>query len=360
MRGIAVVDGSSEPRWAEMPLPGDPQDGEVLCRTLQLGICGTDREILADASPLVPPGEDHLVLGHECLARVEAVGSGVANTVVGELVVPLIRRARQPSSRRIDMLPFKEYTERGIVEEHGFSGGWWIEPEDRLLKIDPAMADVAVLAEPMSVPEKACNEALILQQARMGDQAWVEQPPRVLVTGMGPIAFCSIIACLVRGWPATMYGLDAPDTQRAELARSFGATYLPADQTNFSPADVEEEGFDLVLECTGSEEVAVNTAQLLASCGVMVWLGSQRRLKPQTLEVSRMMRQGLLRNHIILGSVNAAPRDFNQAIEHLQKLRETHLEALCDVMTDHVAVDDALWHFVNHSPQGIKAVVRYN
>lgn len=360
MRGIAVVGGSSEPRWADMPEPGEPAAGEVLCRTLQLGICGTDREILADASPIVPPGDDHLVLGHECLARVESVGAGVENTTVGQLVVPLIRRARAKTSRRIDMLAFGSYTERGIVEEHGFSGGWWSEPEDRLLKIDPEMADVAILSEPMSVPEKACNEAILLQQARMGAETWVERPPRVLVTGMGPIAFCSIIACLVRGWPATMYGLDGPDTQRAELARAFGANYLPASEANFDPADVEAKGYDLVLECTGSEEVAVNTARLLASCGVMVWLGSQRRQKPQTLEFARMMRDGLLRNHIILGSVNAAPRDFDQAIAHLRELRATHLDALCGVMTDHIPKDDALWHFVNHTPQGIKAVLRYD
>ncbi len=360
MRGIAVVGGSREPRWAEMPEPGEPAAGEVLCRTLQLGICGTDREILAAASPLVPPGDDHLVLGHECLARVEAVGEAVDVTTVGELVVPLIRRARGITRRRIDLLPVGSYTERGIVEEHGFSGGWWIEPEDRLLKIDPAMADVAVLTEPMSVPEKACNEALILQQARLGETAWVDTPPRVLVTGMGPIAFCGLLACLIRGWPATMYGLDTADTARAELARRFGAAYTPAGETNFAPADVEEDGYDLVLECTGSEEVALNTARLLASCGVMVWLGSERVRKPKPLEISRMIRDGLLRNNIFLGSVNAAPRDFQQAIEHLRQLRATHLAPLCDVMTDHIAKDEALWHFTHHSPQGIKAVVRYD
>ncbi len=360
MRGIAVVGGSKEPRWAEMPEPGDPAAGEVLCRTLQLGICGTDREILAAASPQVPPGDDHLVLGHECLARVEAVGPRVEGTTVGELVVPLIRRARGDTIRRIDMLPFGSYTERGIIEEHGFSGGWWIEPEERLLKIDPTMADVAVLTEPMSVPEKACNEALILQQARLGSSAWVDTPPRVLVTGMGPIAFCGLLACLVRGWPTTMYGLDTADTTRVELARCLGAKYTPANKTNFTPTDVEADGYDLVLECTGNEKVAVNTAGLLASCGVMVWLGSRRRPAPKLLKVSRMIRDGLVRNHLFLGSVNAAPRDFQQAVEHLGQLRATHRDALCKVMTDHVPVNEALWHFNHQTPQGIKAVVRYD
>ena len=53
--------------------PPAPAAGEALCRTLELGICGTDREILHSAAPWTPVGEAHLILGHECLARIEDV-----------------------------------------------------------------------------------------------------------------------------------------------------------------------------------------------------------------------------------------------------------------------------------------------
>jgi hypothetical protein len=84
---------------------------------MELGICGTDREILASENPLVPPGEDLLVLGHESLARVEEVGEGVTEVIVGDLVVPVVRRASAWSPTRVDLLPFGQYTERGIVYE---------------------------------------------------------------------------------------------------------------------------------------------------------------------------------------------------------------------------------------------------
>ncbi|MFN9041072.1 MAG: alcohol dehydrogenase catalytic domain-containing protein, partial [Planctomyces sp.] len=102
------------------------QQDQILCRTLQLGICGTDREILHSAAPWVPPGEPVLVLGHECLARVEAVGSAVTDWQVGDLAVPAVRLSLPGVHRRLDYLPLGRFTERGIFSEHGFSMPLWL------------------------------------------------------------------------------------------------------------------------------------------------------------------------------------------------------------------------------------------
>src|SRR5262249_33281046 len=40
-------------------------DGAVLVRTLALGVCGTDREIVAGAYGWAPPGAQRLIIGHE-------------------------------------------------------------------------------------------------------------------------------------------------------------------------------------------------------------------------------------------------------------------------------------------------------
>src|SRR5688500_15175362 len=86
MLAVACRTGSTQPYLVEVPPPRPPEAGEVFCRTLELGICGTDREILHSANPWTPPGDDYLVLGHECLARVEQVGSGVSEYHAGDLV----------------------------------------------------------------------------------------------------------------------------------------------------------------------------------------------------------------------------------------------------------------------------------
>src|ERR687897_375110 len=110
MLAIAAQPGSTRPVMIDVAEPRGPAAGQVLCRTLELGVCGTDREILKSAKPWTPEGEEWLILGHECLARIEAVGAGVADYRQGDLVIPVVRRALPGSSRRADLLPFGSFT----------------------------------------------------------------------------------------------------------------------------------------------------------------------------------------------------------------------------------------------------------
>lgn len=359
MQAIGAFPQTTEPQIVELDEPEQLKEGQVLCRTLELGICGTDRDILESAQPLVPPDESYLVLGHECLARIESVGPGVTSLAPGELVVPVVRRALDRRARRPDLLPFGTFTERGIVREHGFSPLLWIDRPEYLFRVPREIAGIAVLTEPLSVAEKGINEALAVQRGRLGAEAWTT-PPRVLVTGMGPIGFASLLAARCRQWPVTLYGRDAEDSFRAQLARQLGAQFL-AD-TRFDPnlPDVERDGFDLILECTGSDEVLMRVAPTLASCGVMVWLGSSRQPKPRVHNLDVLMRNAILRNHIHLGTVNAAARDFQQAIEQLAQLQRTHRQQVEAMITARVSLHDALWHCTHREPQGIKTVVRYD
>jgi len=359
---IAARVGSTKPELIEIPtarLPMSSGSDDILCRTIELGICGTDREILHSAAPWTPPGSPFLVLGHECLARVEAVGGEVSDWEVGDLVVPAVRRSLPGQSRRLDYLPVGKFTERGIWSEHGFSAPLWLDKPQHLFRVPAEIADIAVLAEPMAVSEKGINEATLLQQARLGDDVWSRDPPRVLVTGMGPIGFTAAIACLVRGWDVTMFGRDQPDSFRASLAKSFNARYGSAEDGIFELSDVEQDGFDLVLECTGSEDVLINAASVLRSCAVMVWLGSSRVPQPAMLNVANMMRQSLMGNHLHVGTVNAAPRDFRDALSHLCELKRTHPDQLRSLITARVSMQDSLWHYEHRQPQGIKTVIEY-
>jgi threonine dehydrogenase-like Zn-dependent dehydrogenase len=70
MRAITVVPG--DPASAELSELPDPEPGprDLLVEPLLLGVCGTDREIVAGLHGEPPPGDERLVLGHELLARV--------------------------------------------------------------------------------------------------------------------------------------------------------------------------------------------------------------------------------------------------------------------------------------------------
>jgi threonine dehydrogenase-like Zn-dependent dehydrogenase len=360
MLAISAHYGSTEPRLIEVSSPPEPAPGQVLCRTLELGVCGTDRDILHSAAPWCPAGEDRLILGHECLARVEAVGSDVDDYRPGDLVVPVVRRAFPGQSRRVDLLPFGPFTERGIYHEHGFSQPLWLDQPEYLFRVPSEIADLAVLTEPLAVSEKGVNEAHVLTRARLGADAWgTSNAPRVLVTGMGPIGFTAVLAAVARGWPVTMLGRDEPGTFRATLVERLGGRYQPMQATDFHPADIEKAGYDLCLECTGSDDVMLEVASLIRSCGVIVWLGSLRQPEPAMHNVQRLMRDGLVRNHLHIGCVNAAPRDFTDALSHLAQLKRTHAAELTALITARVRPEESLWHYTNRQPQGIKTVVQY-
>lgn len=375
-RAIAATPGDAQPRFVPSPPAGDPGPGQVLCRTLELGVCGTDREILESMAPLVPRGASHLVLGHECLARVEAIGPPLdevggdgpgdwllradgQRVAVGDLVVPVVRRAAVESTVRVDLLAFGQYTERGIVEEHGFSAESWLDQPRHLFGVPGELASLAVLTEPLSVAEKGVNEALAIQRGRLGPQAWTQPPPRVLVTGLGPIGFAGVLACWSRGWPTTLYGRDETDTFRAELGQRWGARYVAAREAARWSGSAAPE-FDLILECTGSDSVMVATARWLAPRGVMVWLGSSRQPQAAEHNLARLMRDGVLRNQVHVGSVNAAPRDFRDALVHLAQAARTHRACVEALVTARVEPEAALWHFEHRQPQGIKTVVVYD
>jgi threonine dehydrogenase-like Zn-dependent dehydrogenase len=362
MLAIGAIPGSPHPQLLDVAEPARPQPGEVLCETLELGVCGTDREILHSLKPHLPLGQPHLILGHECLARVTELGDNEHGLHVGDLVVPLVRRAHDTTSwlarERADLLAFGTFVERGIYLEHGFSPRFWLDRPQYLLRVAPSLAPVAVFAEPLSICEKAINEALILQRARVEESHWTDPPPRVLVTGLGPIAFAGVIAAIARGWPVTVYGRDADDTFRADLARRFGAEYTN-DAAQLAPANVEHEGFDLLLECTGSDAVMVQASAAVRSLGVIVWLGSTRTPEPHALPVAQMMRDGILRNHLHLGTVNSARRDFADALVHLAHLQITHAAELAALFTSRVSIGDSLWHYEHREPQGIKTVVTH-
>src|SRR5262249_1048561 len=91
MRAITVSPGTAySARLEEVPEPPE-SDGPALVRTLALGVCGTDREILEGRYGFAPPGQQRLILGHESLGAVEAAPEG-CGLAPGDLVVGIVRR----------------------------------------------------------------------------------------------------------------------------------------------------------------------------------------------------------------------------------------------------------------------------
>src|SRR3954470_11232258 len=91
MKALSIVPG--KPNTAAVQDVAEPsnREGSILANALELGLCGTDFELISAEYGWPPPGSDHLVIGHESLGRVMEApdGSGFSK---GDLVVGIVRR----------------------------------------------------------------------------------------------------------------------------------------------------------------------------------------------------------------------------------------------------------------------------
>ena len=214
-----------------------------------------------------------------------------------------------------DMCRNGQYTERGIKEIDGFmSERWRIEPE-YAMKVDPSLGLNGVLLEPATVVTKAWEQVVAV-----GRRAFWE-PRTVLVTGAGPIG---LLAALV----GKQHGLEVHVFDRVEsglkpdLVRALGATYHSG-----SIADI---GFapDVIVECTGVGQVIADVVRTIAPGGVVCLTGvgsGGRTLGAATADVASNM---VLRNIVIVGSVNANKRHWYKAGEALARADRAWLSRL--------------------------------
>src|SRR3954462_12596044 len=133
MRAVGVMPGKRAIGMVSQPAPEIALPDQVKIRTIEVGICGTDREICNFEYGTPPAGSEFLVLGHEALGEVVEVGPGATQFKPGDLVVPSVRRpcphhsCAPCKSERQDFCFTGDFTERGIKMTHGFLTEYFVD-----------------------------------------------------------------------------------------------------------------------------------------------------------------------------------------------------------------------------------------
>ena len=319
MQAITIIPG--QPNSASLSQVPDPQpaEGSLLVRARQLGICGTDFELLAGNYGWAPEKSQHLILGHESLGEVEQAPphSGFAN---GDFVIGMVRRPDPEPCMACavgewDMCRNGRYTERGIKEKHGFGSELWrIEPE-YAIKVEPDLRDVAILVEPASVLAKAWEHI-----EHIGKRAlW--RPQTLLVTGAGPIGLLAALMGRLRGLSVSVLD-QVTSGPKPRLVESLGAHYYSGTvaQLGFRP--------DVVIECTGADSVLRDSLLVLASDGILCMVGSSAHAQDATMNVTQFNRGMVLGNTVAFGVVNANRRHYEKAADALRQADRSWLLGL--------------------------------
>jgi len=294
----------------EVPAPGIAREDHVLFRVEEVGVCGTDRELASFRLGYPPEGESFLVLGHEAAGRVIEVGVAVTSLRPGDCVVPMIRRECSPpcpccARRRSDLCVSGNYRERGIFGLHGYFCEMAVDSERDLIAVPERLAEFAVLAEPLSVVEKAIQTAMKFRE---------EPPVTAGVLGAGPVGLLAAMALRARGIDVWLYSLEPENHPRARLVEQIGARYVKL-------LDFQA---DIVVEATGAAQAAFAAIRCLTPLGVCALLGADSG------EGHVSFRDLVVGNRIVFGSVNASPEAFSLAIEDLGRFDLATLRKLIE------------------------------
>ncbi|HLW82084.1 MAG TPA: glucose 1-dehydrogenase [Candidatus Acidoferrales bacterium] len=366
MKAIAIVPRTPGSRIVDRPEPSITAPDEVKVKVIRVGICGTDRTEVSGGRADAPDGEKELVIGHEMFGQVVGTGASVTRVKTGDFGVFTVRRGcgQCPSCRmdRADMCQTGNYRERGIHGLDGYQTEFVVDKERYVVQVPAEIEAVGVLMEPLSIVEKAIEEAIRLQILRCPEAAispdWIVGR-RCLVAGLGPVGLLASMVLRLRG--ADVYGLDVVDcaSARPKWLDAIGGNYVDGRQV---PADQVEKTIgpmDFILDASGIASLEFNLLDALERNGVYVITGIPDGDHPLQIDGPELIRQLVLDNQVMLGSVNAARGHFQMAVDDLSQAQlrwGAHIAALITNRYPSTQFAELVGH---HPPDAIKEVIEW-
>jgi L-iditol 2-dehydrogenase len=279
----------------DVPDPA-PASGEARVRVSAAAICGSDLHGFREASPRrIPP----LIMGHEVVGTVDAVGDGVDRSLVGSRVVAMPVVACLKCARclegRSNLCPNRRLM--GMDFPGAFADAFTIDAT-HLLPLPEALADTTgTVVEPLANAVHSAGRAV-----RDGDT--------VLVIGAGPIGLFAARASVLGGATRTFVVDTLED--RLALAKALGAEPLLADgAAEVLEARTGGAGVDVVIDAAGYPATWALAVKATRPGGRIDVIGLGAPEGP--LDYHPVVAKGLT----IVGSYACVEEDFARAIEWL-------------------------------------------
>ena len=367
MKAIAVDPSAKSVGLVDRDEPRILAPGDVLVRMLDVGVCGTDKEICRFEYGTPPDGSPYMVLGHESLGEVRDAGADVAGMRQGDLVVGIVRRpcgvvtCASCQAGRQDFCYTGKYVERGINKSHGFMTGLVVEDHNFLCVVPQDLREIAVLTEPLTIAEKALRQVEQIQY-RLPWASPHKSPGeygkglRAVVLGAGPVGLLGAMALIVRGFTTFVSSREPVTDPRVRLIEGMGARFVSSlDSTPEQLANLVGN-IDLVYEATGFAPVSFDVLEQLGTNGVYVFTGIPGPRPPEPMDMDDIMRSMVLKNQVVFGTVNADRQSFLDAIRDLAEFRRRFPDAVRGLITKRFQIEEHADLLLGRAP-GIKNVL---
>jgi len=307
----------------DYPLPVMIEPGAALVRTEMAGICGTDVHLWKGELPITLP----VILGHETVGRIVALGDGLdrdwtgQRLSVGERVTwnsatscgqcfycaEKDQPTRCPHRRaygigyRCDQAP---HFLGGYAEFH------YLRPRTTIFKLPDDLPTEALIGA-------GCALITAIHGIERTGIGWRD---RIVVQGAGPVGIAALAVAKSAG-AGEVIVIGAP-RHRLALAKRFGADHVIDIEAVGTPSErigsvrqlTDGYGADAVLECVGAPSAVVEGMEMCREGGKYLVLGHYCDAGPVLWNPHVVTRKQLQ----VFGSWSSEPRHLKAAIEFLR------------------------------------------
>jgi threonine dehydrogenase-like Zn-dependent dehydrogenase len=328
-RALVLHEFGTDPRVEELDVPA-PRAGALVVEVGLGGICGTDVHLREGRLPMPTP----VVLGHEAVGRVLALGEGVTADGLGRPLRegdPVAWASSIACGRCFSCLHEREptlCTDRRVYginyradEWPHLSGAWaghmYLQPGTTVARLPGELDPLDVIALGCAGPTVVHG---LLKLARVPYGACV------VVQGSGPVGIAAAMYARLSGAGSVL--MAGGPAARLDVARGLGVADAYVDI--FEVTDPDERvaaitamtprgaGADLVAECTGVPAAVAEGIGMCRPAGTLLVLGQYTDAGPALLNPHLITRKQLR----VLGSWAFSGTDFLAYADSLPGLRE--------------------------------------
>ncbi len=373
MLAVGMMRGKEGVHVFELPMPEIKQPDEVLVRVKEVGVDGTDFNMVRYNLQDIAEGRGEIVLGHEMVGVVERVGSGVKSLAPGDVVVMTVRRGCgicQPClHNQSDMCMTGLYTERGIHKRDGFFTEFVVDQERYVVKVPNGLAKLAVFTEPLSIAEKGIEQIRTIQ-SRL---PWACNHPghtfsskdwgsckTALVVGAGSLGLLATALLRLAGVNIYVADIVPEDNLKVHLAKHMGAKYI--DARTKTPKELVElcctaGNLDIIFEASGAAATAVELINYISRSSIYVMTGIPRGDIVIQVDAAQLVRQMVRYNQVVVGSVNSNRSHFEVALKDMPEINSRFDGMLEEMFTHRFRLEDYQQAFAPKDVGHIKTVI---
>jgi len=158
------------------------------------------------------------------------------------------------------------------------------------------------------------------------------------------------------GFETYVYSRAKVPNPKADLVEAIGGTYISSETTSVEQLAEQVGTIDLGFEAAGASQVVFDVMRVLGTNAIFVFAGVPDRKAPINVDTERLILDHVLKNQVVLGTVNADKAAFEAAIRDLGVFKQRWPQALRSLITGYYPLEQAPQLLLG-SARGIKNVV---